>query len=396
MHSNPNVPVFVITMLCILFMALLMKKFRQPYVVAYLIVGIILGPYGLSVISDQNTLSSFGEIGVVLLLFFIGMEINPKKLIRNITIPAIGTMLQVLISIIAIFIISLFTRWSTPQVILLGFTISLSSTAVILKLLQDWNEMESETGQNVIGILLVQDLAIVPMMIILTLLSGQKVSHYEMYLQIIGGIAVIAFCIFISVKDNIKIPFIGWFNKDHEMETFAALAICFGISTITALFGLSSALGAFLGGMLISSAKETKWVHSSLSSIRVVFIAFFFISIGMMIDLKFIWSHLISIMLLLLIIYIMNMIINVIALMLLKQSWESAVYGSSLLSQVGEFGFVIVGIGFNSGIIDSAGYRYCVSVIALSLLFSPMWVSLTKHFSLRSLRLKNLAEKFIL
>ncbi len=381
MQNIPHVPIFVITMLCILFMALLMKKFRQPYVVAYLVVGIILGPYGLSVISDQEALTSMGEIGVVLLLFFIGMEINPKKLIKNITIPAIATLLQVIISILFILLISLFTKWTFPMVVLLGFTISLSSTAVILKLLQDWGEMDNEVSRNVIGILVVQDLAIVPMMIILGLLSGRATNTIEIYLEIIGGIAMIIFCVFLTTKENIKIPFIKWFNKDREMETFAALAICFGISTITALLGLSSALGAFLAGMLISSAKETEWVHSSLSSIKIIFIALFFISIGMMVDMKFIWSHFFSILFLLLIIYVINMFINALALSLLKQSFESAIYGSSLLSQVGEFGFVIVGVGFSSGIIDKTGYSYCVTVIALSLLFSPMWISITKHFS---------------
>ncbi len=135
---------------------MILKRFKQPHVIAYLLVGVILGPSGLAVIADKDWVGQLGSIGVVLLLFFVGMEVSPKRLAANWKLPVIGTLLQIMVSVLFVAIMGYFLDWPFPRIVLLGFVISLSSTAVVIKLLQDWKELDTRIGQDVLGILLIQ------------------------------------------------------------------------------------------------------------------------------------------------------------------------------------------------------------------------------------------------
>ncbi len=167
---------------------MILKRFKQPHVIAYLLVGVILGPSGLAVIADKDWVGQLGSIGVVLLLFFVGMEVSPKRLAANWKLPVIGTLLQIMVSVLFVAIMGYFLDWPFPRIVLLGFVISLSSTAVVIKLLQDWKELDTRIGQDVLGILLIQDLAIVPMMISIGLLGGAEFSPTVLILQLVGGV----------------------------------------------------------------------------------------------------------------------------------------------------------------------------------------------------------------
>ena len=186
MHLDPIMPYLVGAVLTIVIVGLLMRRLRQPHVVAYLLTGIALGPYGLAFIADETTLSHLGSLGVVLLLFFVGMEVSPRRLISNWKVAVIGTLLQILISVGVVWVIGHFAEWPLARTLLIGFVISLSSTAVVLKILQERGELETDTGQDVLGILLVQDLAIIPMLLILGTFSGETSSLTQVLLQGIG------------------------------------------------------------------------------------------------------------------------------------------------------------------------------------------------------------------
>ena len=160
MHLDPIMPYLVSAILAVLLLGLLLRALRQPYVIGYLIAGIILGPHGYALITDSELLSRLGAIGVVLLLFFIGMEVSPRKLINNWKVAFLGTLLQIFISVGCVWPLGLFLEWPVSRIVLIGFVISLSSTAVVLKLLQDWKEFDSKVGQNVLAILLAQDSAV--------------------------------------------------------------------------------------------------------------------------------------------------------------------------------------------------------------------------------------------
>lgn len=379
MHLDPALSIIVGALLAILLMGTFLNRMKQPHVVGYLIVGIILGPHVIGLINDQTLIERLGAMGVVFLLFFIGMEVSPRKLLATWRIAVIGTSIQILISILCVWLLGKWLDWPLSRTILMGFVISLSSTAVVLKILQDRNELETETGQNVLGVLLFQDIAIIPMLIVISLMSGNKPDSHQIILQITGGVLMIALITYIMRKQVIHLPLAKWLKGDHEMQIFAALIICFGLSLVTGLFGLSTALGAFIGGMLVGAARETQWVHHSLDPFRVIFVALFFVSIGMLVDLIFIKEHWFQITALVIAVILTNTFINAVIIRMLGDSWPDSLYSGALLSQIGEFSFVLAAVGMQSNLINNYGYQLTVTVIALSLMISPAWIALSRR-----------------
>lgn len=378
MHLDPVLPYTVGAFLAILILGLLLRSLKQPHVVGYLIAGVILGPHGLALVQDEVALGRLGAIGVVLLLFFIGMEASPRKLIENWKVALFGTLLQILISIACVWPLGLLLGWPLERIILIGFVISLSSTAVVLKLLQDWKEFDTKVGQNVLAILLAQDLAVVPMLMILAMFGDTAAEHSNVFLQAGGAVLIAVIVGYIAVKGTIHLPLSRVLGEDLEMHVFAALAICLGLSLLTGLAGLSTALGAFVAGMLIGAAKETRWVHHSLEPFRVLFVALFFVSIGMLVDLGFLLYHWYQVGALILLVLITNTFINGLILRMLGDNWRDSIYAGTLLSQIGEFSFVLAAVGIQAHIISDYGYQMTVVVISMSLLVSPAWIMLVK------------------
>ena len=379
MHLDPALPTLVGALLAILLVGLVLHRLKQPHVVAYLITGIILGPHVIGLINDQSLIERLGAMGVVFLLFFIGMEVSPRKLIASWRIAVVGTTIQILLSVLCVWLLGKWLDWPLSRSILLGFVISLSSTAVVLKIMQDSGELETETGQNVLGVLLFQDMAIIPMLIVIGLMSGDVPDSKHLVLQLIGGTLMIGLLIYLMLKEVIHLPLAKWLKGDHEMQIFAALIVCFGLSLITGLFGLSTALGAFVAGMLIGAARETQWVHTSLEPFRVIFVALFFVSIGMLVDLSFIQLHWMQILILVIAVIITNTFLNAVIIRLLGDSWPDSFYSGALLSQIGEFSFVLAAVGLQAKLITSYGYQLTVAVIVLSLMVSPAWILIARR-----------------
>lgn len=203
------------------------------------------------------------------------MEVSPRKLIDHWKVAVFGTLLQITISIGCVWPLGLLFDWPIERIVLIGFVISLSSTAVVLKLLQDWKEFDTKVGQNVLVILLAQDLAVIPMLIVLSMLGTGQGEHSNLWLQLFGTAVMAIIVAYIAVKETIHLPLSKLLGEDREMHVFAALCICLGLSLLTGLVGLSTALGAFVAGMIIGAAKETHWVHHSLESFRIIFVALF-------------------------------------------------------------------------------------------------------------------------
>ncbi len=378
---DPLMPKFVILSMVIIAVGFVLRILKQPSIITYILVGVLVGPFGLEVFTDENLISNLGSLGLVLLLFFIGMEIHLPDLIANWKVSVIGTIFQISISLAFVGLLGNYFDWELKQIIMFGFVISLSSTAVIVKLLQERNELHSKAGQNVLGVLIAQDILIVPMLIILGYLGGQKPDRAELIKQIIGGIIIIGVIFYILRKKEIKLPFQKTIERDHEMQVFIAFALCFGFSIITALLGLSAALGAFVGGIVLSSTKSTHWVHDSLSSFKILFVALFFVSIGLLIDITFLIDNLLTIVALVLIVFLINNTINVLVMRIFIKDWKISIYAAALLSQIGEFSFILGSTGYFMGIIDDYAYQLIISTIALSLLFSPFWISLNRKLA---------------
>jgi CPA2 family monovalent cation:H+ antiporter-2 len=379
MHIDPIMPWLAGIAFAILLIGLISQMFRQPQVVGYLLAGIVLGPHVLGVITDKALLEHLGAIGVVLLLFFVGMEISPSRLVANWKVAVLGTGMQILISLGCIWLLGIWLDWALNRIVLLGFVISLSSTGVVLKLLQDWRELDTEVGQDVLGVLLVQDLAVAPMLLILGFLGGTPPSIGLITLQILGGVLIASLMVWVLSQGELTLPFSRLLQHDHEIQVFAALVICFGVALLTGLLGLSTALGAFVAGILVTAARETQRLHYSLEPFRVVFVALFFVSVGMLVDLRFLRTHWLPISFLVLTVLLTNTLINAVILRLLGDAWRHCLYAGAMLAQIGEFSFVLAAVGAQAGIITDFSYQATLAVIALTLLLSPAWITGAKR-----------------
>jgi CPA2 family monovalent cation:H+ antiporter-2 len=378
MHLDPLLPPLVGVIVVVLLLGLILQYFRQPQLVGYIITGVIIGPSGLGIIQDISLIEHLGALGVTLLLFFIGMEISPHHLARGWRVAVFGTLLQIIISVLTTLLIGLFLDWTLPRIVLLGFVISLSSTAVVLKLLKDRNELDTSSGQNVLLILLAQDLAVVPMLIVVSMMTGESPDKLLLIKQVAGGIIVTAFAIWVVTRSRFNIPFSEHIKRDHEIQLFAALLACFGLAFITGILGLSAALGAFVAGLVIATARETDWVQHALEPLKIVFVALLFVSMGMLIDLNFIQHHIPLLIGLLVGVLLTNTFINAFILKALGNNWQVSLYSGALLSQIGEFSFVLATVGLKAGLINTFSYQATIALIALTLLVSPIWIQASK------------------
>lgn len=375
---DPTLPRFVLLGLIIIALGVLLRYFRQPYVIAYIIAGILLGEHGFKIITDKALITSMGEFGLILLLFFIGMETSLPSLLKNWKVPIIGTALQVLGSVLLVALIGSFFDWELKRILVIGFVISLSSSAVVIKYLQDNNESHTKTGRNVISILLMQDILIVPMLISTNYLGGKIPTLQEIALQLVGGVLIIGIIMWVVRKKEITLPFSQEMENDHELQVFFAFITCFGFAVISAMLGLSAALGAFVGGVVINASRSTQWFHDSLHSFRVVFVALFFVSVGIMIDIHFLIENWIVISMLIVVVYLTNHFINASVLHYFGRNWKNSLYGGALLAQIGELSFVLIASAYHAQIISDFAYQLTIVVISLTLLISPFWIAATK------------------
>lgn len=378
---------FVVLCFLALGIGLVLKIFKQPSVVAYILTGLAVSMLGAGATENSVIITELGNLGVVLLLFFVGTEISLPELIKKWRVAILGTLLQIALSVGLVYIIGYIFNWPAARSILLGFVVSLSSTAVVLNILERMNTLHSKLGSDVVSILLVQDIAVVPMLIFISTMNTAAVNTNELVLQLTGFGFILVFLIWLIKKKEITLPFEKKIKGDHELQILAAFVLCFGFALLTTFFSLSPALGAFLAGMLVSSAKETAWMHDSLHSFKVLFVALFFVSIGMLIDLNFVIRNFTSVIALVLLIFIAKTIVNALVFRWLGEPWRYSFYASSLTSQIGEFSFILAAVGLEVAVIADFEYKLAVSVIAISLLISPIWINLfSRHIS-------NISEK---
>ena len=378
---HPAIPTFLLLVLMILPLGLLLKRFKQPYIIAYILAGVAFGSHGLGLLTDQESIALTGELGLILLLFFIGMEISLPDFVKQWRSALFGTGLQLAGSVGLTLLIGHFLGWGLNRIVLLGFVISLSSSAVVVRLLEERKQMTSGVGQNVLSVLLTQDMLAVPMLITIGLLSGEVIDYTQLSLQVVGGLLIIGLLIFLLVRKTVRLPFSDTLRHDHELQVFAGLLLCFGLAYLTSLFELSAALGAFVAGILVHSARGTDWLHHSLHPFRIVLVAIFFLSVGLLIDLHFLLENWVAVVLLTGLVYLTNHGINAITLRFLGNSWKSSLYGGSLLAQIGELSFVLCTAGYRGGMLSEFGYQMTILIIAVTIFFSPLYIALTERLT---------------
>jgi len=380
LHVDPNLTAIAIVFSVALLCGLLLMRFKQPAIVGYILAGMILGPSGFGIIEETDAAKTLAELGVLLLLFLIGMELSLRAFKTVYKIAFLVVFIQIVLSVFITSTMGWVMAWTTQQGILLGFVLAVSSTAVTVKVLDDIGELRTQFGRITVGVLIAQDLAVVAMLLIIEALNPNTSFDYSIVWRTAIALAIVAGLIkFLSRRERMRLPLRSAFGVDREVVPIAALAFCGVCATASGLMGLSTAFGGFLAGLVVGNSSERQIVLRGTRPIQSVLLVVFFLSVGLLIDIKFFFEHLGTLLVVFILATVAKGLINIIALRISGQPWEQSVIAGVTLGQIGEFAFVIASVGLTVGAIDTDGYKIAVAVIALSLMLGPVWVALERR-----------------
>ncbi|RDI13270.1 cation:proton antiporter [Flavobacterium sp. AG291] len=373
----------------VLLLILLLRKLKQPYFIAYILSGLLLGPAFLNIIHEPKVVSELGELGIVMLMFTIGTDIDLRALGQNLYKPLLIALVQLALSFACMFLVGDKAGWSTEIIILTSFIISLSSSAIVFQYLKRTGEINSQLGIITCGVLLIQDILVVPMILTLNMMSGSNASPFEIVKVCIGGILILLF-LNAAIKHKLfSIPMGREILADHDFQVFVGFCICFGMAWFSAWFGLSPALGAFAAGIVISQDKATRWLEKSILPFRVFFMAFFFLAIGLQLDIVFFANNAGTIFLVTVSVLLINSLINTVLFRATGNNWRDSLYGGALLSQIGEFSFVLVTMALSLGLVGKSTYQITLSVITCTMLFTSIWLNIIQKLIYRLSPIEN-------
>jgi len=349
-----------------------LQRFKIPSILGFLITGVLIGPFGLGLIGAVEEIEIISEIGVILLLFVIGMELSLKQLVTMRKTVLIGGFIQVSVSVLLATAIYHYLYFSWAESVFVGFLFSLSSTAIVLKILQDRNEISEPHGRNALGILIFQDIIVVPMMLVTPIMAGQGGDiGIEILTLLFKSVLVI---IFTFVSARYIVPWILLRvvrTKNKELFLLTTISICFGVTFLTSEAGLSLALGAFIAGLIISESEYSHQATGTIIPFKVLFTSIFFISIGMMLDLGFFAENAVIILSLVVFVFIAKALIASIAVAVLKYPPRTVILTGLALFQIGEFSFILSKVGIKEGLLSAETNQYFLSVSIITMFLTP-------------------------
>jgi CPA2 family monovalent cation:H+ antiporter-2 len=357
--------------------AFLFHRLRLPTIVGFMITGVIIGPYGLGLISDAEAIELMAELGVALLLFTIGLEFSLHRLLEMKRLVLLGGGLQVVITILAATLIGYGRGRPVSQAIFFGFLIALSSTAIVLKTYIDRAEIDAPHGRAAVGILLFQDLSIVPMMLLIPILSGRHGSTPgRIAMTFATAFAAVAVIILATRK---LVPFLLQHIvrlRSPEVFIISIVLLCLGTSWLTAQFGLSLALGAFIAGMVLSETEYSHQIIADILPFRDVFNSLFFMSIGMLLSVSALAANAGGVLVLVTGLIIGKALIALAVVRILGYSLRVSTMTGLGLAQIGEFSFVLAKMGVPEGLLPEVDYQRFLAASILSMIATPFLIKL--------------------
>ncbi len=364
------------------------SRLRIAPLVGFLMAGILAGPFGLGLITAGEDIELLAEIGVVLLLFTIGIEFSLSDLLQIKKIVLLGGGLQGVITAITVALFFyFFVAYPPEEALFMGFLIALSSTAIVLKLLQEKGEIYSTHGRIALGILIFQDVAAVIIIILTPFLAGTQASGNVFIELVLRGLGLVLFT-FLSAR--FAVPFLMYqVAKTRNSELFLLSVVVIGLSVawLTSLAGLSLALGAFLAGLIISESEYSAQALGNVIPFRDMFMSIFFISIGMLLDLDLLKEHLFLVLGATLLVIFLKTAINALATFLIGFPLHTMLLVGFSLSQVGEFSLITANVGFASGLIPPEVYQDFLAVTVLSMVLTPFSMGMGHRVAAFSQRL---------
>jgi CPA2 family monovalent cation:H+ antiporter-2 len=355
---------------------------RQPLACGYILAGLIVGPHtGGFTVQNIHEIEMLAEIGVALLLFTLGLEFSFGELRRLARLTLIATPLQILLCSIAGYWIAIFAGLSDSDALWIGGAISLSSTMVVIKTLAARDGLDSREGKAMLAILIAQDLAVVPLMLLIPQLAKAEIDYQSIAWAIGKSIVFLAGMYFAGTRVLPKLFTVIANQGSRELFFLATLGFAFGAGFISHEMELSFALGAFVAGMLLSETDFNHQALSDVSHLRDLFAVIFFVSVGMLFDPRFFFDNLGLIFALFGALVLAKAVLIGGIATLFGYGARSALLIGLGLSQVGEFAFVIINVGRDLGGISSSGYSLMIAVTVVSMIATPMFFSLSAFVS---------------
>ncbi len=358
---------------------LIFTRFKIPTVLGYLLTGIIAGPHLLSLVSERHQIELIAEVGVVLLLFTIGMEFSLQHLLKIRKRVFIGGLVQVTVTAGAFFIAAWLFKMSWQTSIYIGFLAALSSSALVLKILQERSELTSNYGRTVVGILIFQDLLLAPLLLFGNLLADSSLNIQAELLTLTGKVFFIIGLVYAGNRWLLpKLLHLIALTKNQELFMMSIFLICFAIALLTSRLGMSLAFGAFLAGLMLSESEYSYNAFGNFQPIKDVFASFFFVSIGMLLDISFVIDNYIVVIVIVIALLLVKSIIAAATGFILGHTLHGTVLIGLALSQVGEFSFVLAKIGFDKSILPEFIYHLFLAVAVITMAVTPFVFYLSK------------------
>lgn len=359
-----------------------LSRFSLPTVAGLLAAGALLGPHGFRLARSVHSIEVLAEVGVVLLLFSIGLEFSLARLRDIFRQVALGGVLQVGLTTAAAAAIAVALGEPPGRGVFYGFVFALSSTAIVLRALAERRELDAPHGRFIVGTLIFQDLCVVPMVLVVPLLgTADDVSGAASNITIAMLKASIVVVAVIGISRFIVPKVLGWVDASRSREVFllAILGLCIGTAWLTSLAGLSLALGAFLGGMVVA---DTEYGHRAMGDIlplRDAFVSIFFVSLGMLFDVRVVVEHAALVGALLFSFLVAKGLIATVAALAMRFPARVAWLAGAGLAQFGEFGFVLTRLAQSNDVIDEAAASPLLAAGIGSMFLTPLLVRAAPH-----------------
>jgi CPA2 family monovalent cation:H+ antiporter-2 len=361
---------------------LVCARLRIPSVVGFLLTGILIGPSVLRLVGDATQVELFAEIGVVFLLFSIGLEFSLERLRQIRRFFFLGGSLQGALTLAGIVLLAVLAGFELRRGIFFGFLVVLSSTAVVLKLYADRRELDAPQGKVLIGILLFQDFLIVPMIVLTPVLAGAvDAGPLEIAGRFLGSLLVVGLVFAVARYGMPRLLHLLVRTGIREVLVLAALGVCLGMALLTEALGFSLALGAFIAGIIISESEYSHQVVAEVVPFRDVFNSLFFISVGMLLDVPFALARPLPVLILAGAILAVKAGAAAVAVALVGFPARIVILVALGLAQVGEFSFVLLEVGQEHGLIDRGLFQTFIAASILTLLATPVLVGLAPRLA---------------
>ena len=379
--------------------AFLCYKIKLAPITGFLLAGVLIGPNALGLVQDQALVDMLAEIGIILLLFTIGIEFSLEKLARIRSAIFIGGGLQVLLTVVSVVGIFLLLNIDWRIGIYTGFLVALSSTAIILGLLSEKNKTDTPVGRLSLAVLIFQDFAIIAMVLLVPLLSGESGSTVDILLVLgkalllIIGIVLLARKVVPWILDKVAQ------TRRQELFLLTVMAICFGTAALTNLADVSLALGAFLAGLVVSESHYSDHALSEIIPLKTIFNAVFFVSVGMLLDVKFVLEYPLLLVGIVLSVLFIKFILSSVSLLVLGYPIRVAAAAGIVLAQIGEFSFVLERAGRKAGLepggFGELGSQMFIAVSVILMLLTPLFLTISPKVGelFSKTPLKKLSEK---